>query len=30
VIIASEKGVLVGSAMSDTDVCELVLRQFGI
>jgi len=30
VIIASEKGVLVGSAMADTDVCELVLRQFGI
>jgi predicted AlkP superfamily pyrophosphatase or phosphodiesterase len=30
VIIASEKGVLVGQAMADTDVCELVLRQFGI
>ena len=30
VIISSEKGVLVGAAMSDTDVCELVLRQFGI
>jgi predicted AlkP superfamily pyrophosphatase or phosphodiesterase len=30
VIIASEKGVLVGPAMADTDVCELVLRQFGI
>lgn len=30
VIIASEKGVLVGRAMADTDVCELVLRQFGI
>ena len=30
VIIASEKGVLVGPAMADTDVSELVLRQFGI
>jgi predicted AlkP superfamily pyrophosphatase or phosphodiesterase len=30
VIVASEKGVLVGRSMSDTDVCELVLRQFGI
>lgn len=30
VLIASEKGVLVGPAMADTDVCELVLRQFGI
>jgi predicted AlkP superfamily pyrophosphatase or phosphodiesterase len=30
VMIASEKGVLVGQAMADTDVCELVLRQFGI
>jgi predicted AlkP superfamily pyrophosphatase or phosphodiesterase len=30
VIVASEKGVLVGSALADTDVCELVLRQFGI
>jgi predicted AlkP superfamily pyrophosphatase or phosphodiesterase len=30
IIIASEKGVLVGAAMADTDVCELVLRQFGI
>jgi predicted AlkP superfamily pyrophosphatase or phosphodiesterase len=29
-IIASEKGVLVGQSMADTDVCELVLRQFGI
>jgi predicted AlkP superfamily pyrophosphatase or phosphodiesterase len=30
IILSSQKGVLVGSAMSDTDVCELVLRQFGI
>jgi predicted AlkP superfamily pyrophosphatase or phosphodiesterase len=30
VILASERGVLVGQAMADTDVCELVLRQFGI
>jgi predicted AlkP superfamily pyrophosphatase or phosphodiesterase len=30
VIVASEKGVLVGRVLSDTDVCELVLRQFGI
>ena len=30
VIVASQKGVLVGQAMADTDVCELVLRQFGI
>lgn len=30
VIIASEKGVLTGRLMADTDVCELVLRQFGI
>jgi predicted AlkP superfamily pyrophosphatase or phosphodiesterase len=30
VLIASEKGVLAGRAMADTDVCELVLRQFGI
>jgi hypothetical protein len=30
IIIASEKGVLVGPALADTDVCELVLRQFGI
>ncbi len=29
-IIASEKGVLVGRTMADTDVCELVLRQFGV
>ena len=30
VIISSEKGVLVGNALADSDVCELVLRQFGI
>jgi hypothetical protein len=30
IIIASEKGVLVGAAMADTDVYDLVLRQFGI
>jgi predicted AlkP superfamily pyrophosphatase or phosphodiesterase len=30
ILIASEKGVLTGPAFADTDVCELVLRQFGI
>jgi predicted AlkP superfamily pyrophosphatase or phosphodiesterase len=30
VIVASEPGVLVGPALADTDVLELVLRQFGI
>jgi predicted AlkP superfamily pyrophosphatase or phosphodiesterase len=30
VILASEPGVLVGRVLADTDVCELVLRQFGI
>ncbi len=30
VLIASEKGVLVGQTIADTDVCELVLRQFGV
>ncbi len=30
VLIASQRGTLVGQAMADTDVCELVLRQFGI
>jgi predicted AlkP superfamily pyrophosphatase or phosphodiesterase len=30
IIVSSQKGVLVGSAMADTDVCDLVLRQFGI
>ncbi len=29
-MIASQPGVLVGQAMADTDVFELVLRQFGI
>jgi predicted AlkP superfamily pyrophosphatase or phosphodiesterase len=29
-LVASQKGVLVGRDMADTDVCELVLRQFGI
>ena len=30
VIVASEPGVLVGQALADTDVYDLVLRQFGI
>jgi predicted AlkP superfamily pyrophosphatase or phosphodiesterase len=30
VMLASQRGVLVGRALADTDVCELVLRQFGI
>jgi predicted AlkP superfamily pyrophosphatase or phosphodiesterase len=30
IIVASERGVLTGQALCDTDVCELVLRQFGI
>jgi len=30
IILSSEKGVLVGQALADTDVYELVLRQFGI
>jgi predicted AlkP superfamily pyrophosphatase or phosphodiesterase len=30
VIISSEQGVLVGSALADTDVFDLVVRQFGI
>ncbi|MGD9721726.1 MAG: alkaline phosphatase family protein [Pirellulales bacterium] len=30
VLIASERGTLVGRRMADVDVCELVLRQFGI
>jgi predicted AlkP superfamily pyrophosphatase or phosphodiesterase len=30
VIVASEPGVLVGQALADTDVFDLVLRQFGI
>ena len=30
VLVASQKGVLVGQALADTDVCELVLRQFAV
>lgn len=30
IILSSEPGVLVGQAMADTDVHDLVLRQFGI
>jgi len=30
VIVSSERGVLVGNAIADTDVCDLVLRQYGI
>jgi predicted AlkP superfamily pyrophosphatase or phosphodiesterase len=30
VLVASQPGTLVGQSMADTDVCELVLRQFGI
>jgi hypothetical protein len=30
VIFSSEPGVLAGRLLSDTDVCDLVLRQFGI
>ena len=29
-IISSQPGVLVGRTLSDTDVCELILRQFGV
>ena len=29
-IVSSQRGVLVGREMADTDVYELVLRQFGI
>jgi hypothetical protein len=29
-LVASQKGVLVGQDLADTDVYELVLRQFGI
>ncbi|HVW36538.1 MAG TPA: hypothetical protein VHB99_04505, partial [Pirellulales bacterium] len=29
-IFASERGVLAGRLLLDTDVCDLVLRQFGI
>lgn len=30
VLVTSERGVLSGPVLSDTDVCDLVLRQFGI
>lgn len=30
VIFSSEPGVLAGGVLADTDVCDLVLRQFGI
>lgn len=30
VILSSEPGVLAGGVLADTDVCDLVLRQFGI
>jgi hypothetical protein len=30
VILCSQRGVLVGQSIADTDVCELVQRQFGI
>lgn len=30
VIVASERGVFAGPALADIDVCELVLRQFGV
>jgi hypothetical protein len=30
VIVTSEPGVLEGPPLADIDVCELVLRQFGI
>ena len=30
VLLASQKGVFVERAVPDTDVCEIVLRQFGI
>ena len=30
VLVSSEKGVLPASTLADTDVCEIVLRQFGI
>jgi hypothetical protein len=30
VILSSQRGVLVGQALTDTDVFELVLRQFGV
>ena len=30
VLLSSEKGVLPASTLADTDVCGLILRQFGI
>ena len=30
VMLSSERGVLVGRSLADTDVYDLVLRQFGI
>ena len=30
VLISSQRGVLVGRTLADTDVCDLVLRQYGI
>ncbi len=30
IIVASERGVFAGPTMADIDVCELVLRQFGV
>jgi len=30
VVLSSQRGVLVGSALADTDIFDLVLRQFGI
>jgi hypothetical protein len=30
VLLSSQRGMFVERAMADTDVCELVLKQFGI
>jgi hypothetical protein len=30
VLLSSQKGVFVERPLADTDVCELVLRQFGV
>jgi hypothetical protein len=30
VLLSSQKGVFVEGATADTDVCDIVLRQFGI
>jgi hypothetical protein len=30
VIVSSQPGVLIGRVLADTDVCDLVLRQFGV